>query len=496
MIDDSVLLTAATLVICVNLAQPLFLPRLPISLRALWGLSTLAAATVLVAFVFGSPLRPRFGAAAEGWSLAWQQAVEVGWWVAAARSLAGVFRLLLTLHNRSRETQILSDLISAAVYLATVLAIVDIVFAVPVGGLIATSGIIAVVIGLALQSTLSDVFSGIAIDIERPYRAGDHVSLEGGIEGRVREVNWRSTHVATGHGDVAVVPNSIMAKARLVNHNRPGPERRASVEVRLDPRVMPERCRAALDAAIQSCRLPATDPAPSVAQIELRGDGAIYEISFSVTDSGSLGPARTEMLAQVQRHLIHAAIPLAVDGLAEVPRLTPPTADELLAATELFGIMAPAERDLLASSLEPLHLAPGESLFAQGDAAGALFVVASGTVALLRRNPDGSEITHRASPGATLGAISLIMEQPYGASSHALTAIKVFRLDKAALAAVLTESPRLVSALEDWAQRSIAAIRADFAAEPAASERSDQFLLRMRGFLRKLAGGVGQGMSR
>ena len=60
MIDDAVLLAAATLVICVNLAQPLFLPRLPISLRALWGLSRLAAATVLVAFVFGS--RTRSGA--------------------------------------------------------------------------------------------------------------------------------------------------------------------------------------------------------------------------------------------------------------------------------------------------------------------------------------------------------------------------------------------------------------------------------------------------
>ena len=135
--------------------------------------------------------------------------------------MAGVARLLLLLQNRSRETQILSDLVGAAIYVATELAVVDTVFAVPVGGFIATSGVIAVVIGLALQSTLSDVFSGIAIDIERPYRAGDVLSVEGGVEGRVREVNWRSTLIATGNGDVAVVPNSVMAKARLVNHINP-----------------------------------------------------------------------------------------------------------------------------------------------------------------------------------------------------------------------------------------------------------------------------------
>ena len=67
----------------------------------------------------------------------------------------------------------------------TALAIVDIVFAVPISSLAATSGVNAVVIGLALQSTLSDVFSGLAVGIERPYRAGDVLWIEGGIDGRV-----------------------------------------------------------------------------------------------------------------------------------------------------------------------------------------------------------------------------------------------------------------------------------------------------------------------
>ena len=49
-----------------------------------------------------------------------------------------------------------------------------------------------------------------------PYSAGDLLWVEGGIEGRVIQVNWRSTHIATINKDVAVVPNSVMAKARLV----------------------------------------------------------------------------------------------------------------------------------------------------------------------------------------------------------------------------------------------------------------------------------------
>ena len=485
------LLGLATLVLCGGVAAPLLFPRWPVWARALWRVTTLALLTLLVQRIFGSPFRPEFRADGS-WDRVWQQAVEAGWWVAAGRGVAGVARLLLALQNRSRETQILSDLAAAAIYVATALAVVDVVFAVPVGGLIATSGVIAVVIGLALQSTLSDVFSGIAIDIERPYRAGDVLSVEGGVEGRVREVNWRSTLIATVNGDIAVVPNSVMAKARLVNHNLPAPVRRVTVEVRLDPRVMPERCRAALDAAVQACRLILVEPAPVVAQTALRGDGAVYEIAFSVSGVETLGQARTEMLAQVQRHLLHAAIPLAVDGLAEVPTLKLPTSTDLLARSDLFGMLAEPERDVLAGAMESLRRDAGEPLFAQGDAADALYVVASGTVGMLRRELDGTEITHRVSPGTTLGAIGLITDSPYAATATALTPVKVFRLDKAAITAAIVERPSLTEGLEDLARRGQSAMSTDIAAvHDHRAEPPDLFLSRMRGFLQRLAAGLG-----
>ena len=490
------LLGLATLVLCGGVAVPMLFPRWPVWGRALWRVTALALLTVLVQRIFGSPLQPEIHGTGT-WEQAWEQAVEVGWWIAAARSVAGVARLLLLLQNRSRETQILSDLVGAAVYLATAAAVVDVVFAVPVGGLIATSGVIAVVIGLALQSTLSDVFSGIAIDIERPYRAGDVLSVEGGIEGRVREVNWRSTLIATVNGDLAIVPNSVMAKARLVNHSLPVPVRRTSVELRLDPRVMPQRCRATLDAALQACRLPLADPAPTVTQTALRGDGAVYEIAFSVAGGDTLGPARTELLGQVQRHLFHAAIPLAVDGVAAVPPLAVPTAADLLAWSDLFGILAEPDRERLAAGMTAVHLAPGQALFAQGEVADALYLVASGTVGILRQEPDGTEIVHRVSPGTTLGAIGLMTASPYAAAATALTPVKTFRLDKAAITAAIADRPSLTAALEDLARRGQAAMSADIAASrDHGEERPDLFLSRMQGFLQRLAAGFGPALPR
>jgi len=86
--------------------------------------------------------------------------------------------------------------------------------------MLATSGVIAIVLGLALQSTLADVFSGIAVDLERPYKPGDLLWVEGDIEGIVVQVSWRSTQIMTRHNNIAIVPNSVIAKAIVTNHHR------------------------------------------------------------------------------------------------------------------------------------------------------------------------------------------------------------------------------------------------------------------------------------
>ena len=480
-------LLLATLVLCAGVTMPIAFPRWPMWMRAAWRLMMLLVLTLLTQRIVGSPLHPAIHDEA-AWVRLWQQLIVVGWWVVAARSIASVTRLLLSLQNRSRETKILSDLIGTGIYAATLLAIIDVVFAVPIGGLIATSGIVAVVIGLALQSTLADVFSGIAIDIERPYRAGDLLWIEGGVEGRVRELNWRSTLVVTANGDVAVVPNSVMAKSRLVNHSLPVPVRRATIEVRLDPRIMPERCREALEAAVQACLLPLPTPAPSVNLVALNGDGATYEIAFSVPSSENLGAARSELLAEVQRHLLHAAIPLGVPGVAELPVLPVPSSADLLTRSDLFGDLTAEERGLLARYMDQVAFEVGAILFTQNDTVEGLYVIASGTVGILRRQPDGSEIVRRMSPGGCLGIIGLVTGSPFAATATALTPVRAFRLKKADLLQAIADRPEVMTSLEGLARRSQASIQQDAAAEAEhGTERPDVFLSRMRNFLRLIS---------
>jgi small-conductance mechanosensitive channel len=114
--------------------------------------------------------------------------------------------------RRPREGKLLQDLLAGLIYLAALFAIVSYVFDLPIQGLLATSGVIAIILGLALQSSLGDVFSGIVLSFSRPYRPGDWISIDGGTDGRVIEINWRATHVLTAR---AISPS--FQTARLPN---------------------------------------------------------------------------------------------------------------------------------------------------------------------------------------------------------------------------------------------------------------------------------------
>ena len=53
------------------------------------------------------------------------------------------------------------------------------------------------------------------LNIERPYHVGDWIILDDALEGKVIETNWRATQILTGNQDVAIIPNSVIAKFNL-----------------------------------------------------------------------------------------------------------------------------------------------------------------------------------------------------------------------------------------------------------------------------------------
>jgi small-conductance mechanosensitive channel/CRP-like cAMP-binding protein len=480
--DPQLLLFPASLLVFAVLLIPQPRMRWPVWLRATWSVGIFIALTYLMRRLIGSPLHPKFDGVQPGIEF-WEKLLEAGWWLLGARGAIGLMRLIVVLEHRPRETQIISDLVAGAIYIATALAIVDYVFAISIGGLLATSGIIAIVLGLALQSTLADVFSGIAVGVERPYRAGDLIWVEGGIEGQVIQVTWRSTHIATGQNNIAIVPNSVIAKARLINRSRPTMVRGDSLEVRLDPAVSPERCMDALTAATRSCPSLLTVPMPEVACTGLNGDGCTYQLNFSVASSDHLIAAKHELFTEIHRQLRFAGIALGIPGSADLTSAPVPTPADLLEQSDLFGSIEQSQRELLASHFEKITLHAGDALIRQGGDPDALYVLASGVAEIAIDGPAGRRIVNHLRPGQSLGAIGLITGSPYAATATALTPLKAYRLDKAAIAAAIKTQPALAKGLEALAQRGQAALRRDSAAHEEDRRGPSEMLSKLRSFI-------------
>ena len=240
---------------------------------------------------------------------------KIIWWLNAAWVFTGCVRVFLIFERRPREGRLIQDLIVGLIYLSAALSIVAYVFSAPVGTLIATSGVFAIILGLALQSTLSDVFSGIALNFSKPYEVGDWIVLHEGLEGRVVETNWRSTHLLNASNDLVVLPNSVLAKAHLTNLSSPNRSHGVKLRIRIVPTTAPSAISDVMQTALLSSNSIMTAPAPAVEIKSLDAQAIEFELSFRVKDFSASAAARHEVYDLIYRHARAAGAASVAHGL-------------------------------------------------------------------------------------------------------------------------------------------------------------------------------------
>jgi small-conductance mechanosensitive channel len=97
--------------------------------------------------------------------------------------------------------------------------------------LLTALGVGGLAVALALQETLSNLFSGIYIIVSRQFKPGEYIKLNTGEEGYVVDINWRSTKIREGPNNMIIVPNAKLAAANVTNYYQPNTEVAVSVQV-------------------------------------------------------------------------------------------------------------------------------------------------------------------------------------------------------------------------------------------------------------------------
>src|SRR5690349_17498412 len=322
--------------------------------------------------------------------------LKIAWWFWTAWFLVGVLRAFVVFQRSPREAKLLQDLLAGLIYLAAVFAIITYVFDLPIQGLLATSGVVAIILGLALQSTLGDVFSGIVLSFSRPYRPGDWISIEGGTDGRVIELNWRATYILTARRDLAILPNSTIAKSKIVNVSSPSGLHGTAVTVQVNCRTSPSRCSEILEHAIRNSRLIVATPAPTITIKTINASYAEFEIAFFVEELASTVKAQNELFDFIHRHLAAADIDLASPQNGRKSRTG---VERLLELVDIFASFTQEERAAIAAKLKRRSYDEGETLFEPGIFLHSLFIIGNGVVSITREDIVGEMEVLRLGPG-------------------------------------------------------------------------------------------------
>jgi small-conductance mechanosensitive channel/CRP-like cAMP-binding protein len=385
-------------------------------------------------------------------------AAKVLWWMHLAWALIGFVRIYLVFEGKPREARLLQDLVVGIVYVGMLLSILAFVFAVPVGTLIATSGVFAIILGLALQNTLSDVFSGIALNLGRPYVLGDWIVLSDGTEGRVVETNWRSTQLLTLAHNVVALPNSYIAKVGLTNVSGPDESHGLSVTVRLAPTKMPAIVADVMHTALLSCNSILKNPPPSVALSGLDATAIEVKLQFSVADVAHRIPARNEIFDLVYRHSKSAGLLLAMppsssiaiaelpsEETARPPRVTP---IDLIRAIPIFSALTDAEQETLAATTAVRVYRKGDTIVRQGEMLPSLMIVRAGVIIRLRGEDDArQQEIGRLAPGDFFGETGLLAGLGETSTLQAMSRVVVYVIDQQSFAPLLADRPEMAEDL-------------------------------------------------
>jgi len=130
----------------------------------------------------------------------------------------------LTVHRRFRRIpKLIGKIITITIYIIAFLMILS-YFEIEISPLVATLGIGALAVGLALQDTLKNFFAGLHIISDKPVDVGDFIELEGEISGFVEDIGWRSTRIRTMRDTIIIIPNSKLAESTIINDSMPEQE--------------------------------------------------------------------------------------------------------------------------------------------------------------------------------------------------------------------------------------------------------------------------------
>jgi small-conductance mechanosensitive channel len=358
-------------------------------------------------------------------------------------------------------SSLLRTVLSIAIYIIAFAIIFQAQYpAINLGSIFAGSAIFGIVVGLALQDTLGNLFAGIALQADQPFQVGDVVNITNRGTGVVESVSWRGVKIRTFQNKLLVISNSVLGKesmevgprenlnARLVNFNTLYANSPAKTI-----QVVRDAVRIAENVS-QKIR-------PIVRIRNLGESGIEWEVKYwldnyaKYNDTDAL--VRQRIWYAFQREKIEFAYPTRTIHVETKPQETAfeehvNTVTEHLNKVSIFAPLSDEETERLAQASKIRVYAPGESIVRMGQEGNSMFIIIRGSVEVQVLHGTTMRVVNKLGENDFFGEMSLLTGEPRTATVVAVEETEVLQIRKPALKPIFEANPELVKSIAEMVE--------------------------------------------
>jgi small-conductance mechanosensitive channel/CRP-like cAMP-binding protein len=365
------------------------------------------------------------------------------------------FDLVMSRRRNVVAPQLLRQILAITLYIVLFGALSSAVFNFSITGLLTTTTVLAAVLGLALQDTLGNLFSGIALHMEGGFETGD-VIRSGDFIGKVESVSWRATRIRGFANQTIVLPNSVLARERVEVFPLGNANGRV-LTIGVDYHVAPATVISILSLATTHIEGVAREM-PVIVRVAGFGESSLtYDVKYYTHDFTN----RDRIDAEIRKAAWYA---LNRNGIAQpfpirsFQPYTPPKPESAISQQEIEAILQQVDvlsplsgeaRALVASAARVHVWAKGETIIRHGTLGESMFVVHSGSVSVRvgAETPGGWSELAQLGAGSVVGEMALLTGERRTADVVAVTEVVTLEIGKAALQPILQQHPELAAAI-------------------------------------------------